>query len=63
MGRISKHVLRVSNASKLASWYNTVLGMDITETQGSWTASYPGVSTALVFKVYLKACACHDCWC
>ena len=51
MGRISKHVLRVSNVSQLASWYNRVLGMDITETDGSWTASYPGVSTALVFKV------------
>lgn len=50
MGRISKHVLRVRDAGKLASWYNTVLGMDITESSGSWTASYPGVSTALVFK-------------
>ena len=52
MGKISEHVFRVLGAAKLAEWYKTVMGMEITEDTASntWSAFYPGEGVKLVFR-------------
>jgi len=57
MGKLSEHVFRVINASKLAAWYGRVMGMDISENiaSNSWTACYPGEGVRLVFQEEAKS--------
>merc|ERR1711970_907667 len=52
MGKISEHVFRVLGAAKLAEWYKTVMGMEITEdtARSTWSACYPGEGVKLVFQ-------------
>jgi len=51
VGRLADHVIRVEGAGALAGWYNTVMGMAVTQLDtNTWGASYPGDSVRLVFK-------------
>ena len=53
VGRLADHVIRVEGAGALAGWYNTVMGMVVTQLDtNTWGASYPGDSVRLVFKVF-----------
>lgn len=51
MGALLEHVIRVNDASRLAAWYNKVMGMTVEDLGGgNWAAFYPGPGVKLIFK-------------